>query len=91
MRTIKTQVVFPEALLDELDRAVQKRERSEFVVQAVQEKLRKLQLQRALKNAAGIWKDHPDLQTDAQVRKYLRRIRGADTRRQQRLRKARNG
>ncbi|HEY4491679.1 MAG TPA: hypothetical protein VI958_06730, partial [Acidobacteriota bacterium] len=86
-----TQIVFPEALLEELDRAVQKRERSEFVVQAVQEKLQKLQLQRALKDVAGIWKDHPDLQKDAHVRRYLKRLRGADTRRRQKMQKAWHG
>ncbi len=91
MPTIKTQIVFPEALLEELDRTVQKRERSEFVVQAVQEKLKKVRLQQALENVAGIWKNHPDLQTDAQVRKYLKRLRGSDTRRQRKLRKAWHG
>lgn len=92
MRTIKTQVVFPEELLAELDRSVKARERSGFVVQAVEEKLQRLRLEQALNDAAGIWKDRSDMKTDAQVRKYLKRLRGADTRRSRRLEKAwRNG
>ncbi|HSP05527.1 MAG TPA: ribbon-helix-helix domain-containing protein [Acidobacteriota bacterium] len=91
MLSIKTQIVFPEDLLQELDRAVKKRERSDFVVQAVQEKLRKLKLEKVVGEAAGIWKDHPDFQTDAQVRKHLERLRGADTGRVHRIRKAWHG
>ena len=80
MGTIKTQIVFPEDLLEELDRVVKSRERSNFVIQAVEEKLQKLKLEEALKNASGIWKDRKDMKTDAQVRKYIKQLRGADTR-----------
>jgi len=90
MRTIKTQIVFPEDLLEALDRTIQKRERSDFVVQAVEEKLQRLTLQQMFEKAAGIWKDHPDLQTDVQARKYLKRLRGGDTGRERRIRKAWN-
>jgi hypothetical protein len=58
------------------------------VVQAVQEKLQKLKLEEAIQKAAGIWRDRKDLTTDAQVRKYLKRLRGADTRRIQKVNKA---
>ena len=92
MRTVKTQIVFPEDLLGELDRVVKERHRSDFVTEAVQEKLQRLRLQKSLEAVGGIWKDRSDLKTDAQVRKYLKQIRGADTRRQNRLQKSlRNG
>lgn len=88
MRTVKTQIVFPEDLLEELDRAVKKRERSDFVIQAVEDKLQKLRLEQALQRASGIWKHRKDMRTDGQVRKYLKQLRGADTRRKRRLQKA---
>ena len=92
MITIKTQIVFPVTILEELDRAVKTRERSDFVVHAVEEKLQRLRLERGLEQAAGIWKDRADMRTDAQVRKYLKHLRGADTRRNKRLQQAwRNG
>jgi hypothetical protein len=92
MRTIKTQIVFPEDLLQELDQIVKERQRSEFVVEAVQDKLQRLRLEKSLEIASGLWKDRSDMKTDTQVRKYLKRIRGADTRRQNRLQKSwRNG
>ncbi len=87
MITVKTQIVFPAALLEELDRAVKKRERSDFVVQAVEEKLQRRRLEQSLPGAIGIWKNRKDIKTDGQVRKYLRQLRGADTRRSRRLHK----
>ena len=88
MTTVKTQIVFPQELLRELDRVVEERKRSEFVVEAVQEKLQRVRLEQSLAGVAGIWKDRADLKTDAQVRSYLRRLRGGDTRRTKRLQKA---
>lgn len=91
MTSIKTQVVFPDDLLEALDAIVQKRERSDFVVQAVREKLQRLKLQEMLRQTAGIWKDHPEFRTDRDVRKYLKRLRGADTARNRTISKARRG
>jgi Arc/MetJ-type ribon-helix-helix transcriptional regulator len=88
MPTVKTQIVFPEELLQELDRHVKERQRSDFVVEAVQEKLQRLRLEESLSRAGGLWKDRSDMKTDSQVNKYLKRLRGADTRRQSRMRKA---
>jgi hypothetical protein len=88
VKTVKTQIVFPESILEEVDSVVKNRERSEFVVKAVEEKLQRIRLDNALHRAAGIWKDRPDMKTDAQVRKFIKGLRGADTRRQRRLRKA---
>lgn len=90
MTTVKTQIVFPQDLLQELDRVVRNRERSDFVVKAVEEKLARLRLENAVERAAGIWKNRPDMKTDQQVRSYLKRIRGSDTRRSRRLHKAWN-
>ncbi len=88
MEKVKTQVIFPEGLLKRLDQVVKKRERSDFVVEAVEEKLKGLNLRRALKRVAGLWRDRNDLKTDADVRKHLKSLRESNAVREKRLRKA---
>jgi hypothetical protein len=88
MEKIKTQIVFPAGLLKRLDQVVKKKERSLFVVEAVEEKLKGLNLQKALKRVVGLWKDREDLKTDTDVEKYLKNLRESDTSRGKRLRKA---
>jgi Arc/MetJ-type ribon-helix-helix transcriptional regulator len=81
--TRKTQVVFPEDLLEEVDRVVGSRKRSEFVVEATREKLHRLRFAKALRRAAGSWSDenHPDLKTQADINRYLRKVRASTNRR----------
>ena len=88
MGKIKTQIVFPADLLERLDQIVKKRQRSRFVVEAVEEKLKGLRLQQALEQVAGLWKDHEAFKTDSGVRGYLKSLRESDTQRGKRLRKA---
>ncbi len=88
MEKVKTQVIFPEELLKRLDQVVQKRKRSDFVVEAVEEKLKGFNLQRALKSVAGLWKNRNDLKTDADVKRHLKRLRESDAVREKRLSKA---
>jgi Arc/MetJ-type ribon-helix-helix transcriptional regulator len=87
MRTIKTQIVFPENVLEELDRNVKSRERSDFVVEAVEEKLQRLRFGRALRAAAGVWQNRGDMKTDREVQTYLKKIRRSDQERHQKLQK----
>ena len=70
----RTHIVIPEPLVNEIDRLVGKRGRSEFFAQAAQffaqaaqKELRRLQQIRALENIAGAWKDkdHPELKGGA--------------------------
>jgi hypothetical protein len=63
MRSRRTHIVIPEPLVNEIDRLVGKRGRCEFLTQAAQKELRRLQQIRALENIAGAWKDkdHPEL------------------------------
>lgn len=88
MEKIKTQIVFPAGLLKRLDQVVKKKERSLFVVEAVEEKLKGLNLQNALKSVVGLWKDREGFKTDKDVKKYLKNLRESDTAREKRLRKA---
>jgi Arc/MetJ-type ribon-helix-helix transcriptional regulator len=60
-------IVIPEPLVSEIDRLVGKRGRSEFLTQAAEKELRRLQQIRALENLVGAWKDkdHPELKRGA--------------------------
>jgi len=53
----KAHLVFPEDLLQAIDKLVGKRGRSKFVVEATRKELKRMQLQKALEKAAGAWKD----------------------------------
>ena len=63
----RTHIVIPAPLVNEIDRLVGKRGRSEFFTQAAQREIRRLQQIRALENIAGAWKDkdHPELKGGA--------------------------
>ena len=65
--TRRTHIVIPEPLVNEIDRLVGKRGRSEFLARAAEKELRRLQQIRALENVAGTWKDkdHPELKVGA--------------------------
>lgn len=67
MNTRRTHIVIAERLISEIDRLVGKRGRSEFLTQAAEKELRRLQQIRALENVAGAWKDkhHPELKAGA--------------------------
>lgn len=81
--TRKTQVVFPEDLLEEVDRVAGSRKRSAFVVEATREKLDRLRFARALRKATGSWSDesHPNLRTQTDINRFLRKVRASTRRR----------
>ncbi len=58
----KAHLIFPEDLLQAIDKLVGKRGRSKFVVEATRKELKKIQFLEALREAAGSWKDenHPE-------------------------------
>ena len=59
----KAHLIFPENLLQAIDKLVGKRGRSKFVVEATRKELKRIQFLQALQEAAGSWKDedHPEL------------------------------
>ncbi len=75
---MKTQIVLPDELADTLKRTVPVRQRSRFIAEAIEGKLRALKFQEALKRAAGAWTTphHPDLKSQADINAYLARFRG---------------
>jgi hypothetical protein len=87
MNTKRTHIVIPEPLVNEIDRVVGKRGRSQFLMQAAEKELRRLQQIKALERASGAWKDkdHPELKGDAA--RWVRELRKENERR---IRKAVN-
>lgn len=73
----RTNIILPEELVEEVDRVAGKRKRSWFIAQAIQGKLAKIKFEQALAQAAGAWSDenHPDLRTQADINRYLKRVR----------------
>ena len=74
---MKTQIVLPDALAEALKRSVPIRERSRFIAEAIAGRLRAIQLQQALKSAAGGWRDaqHAELKSQADINRCLARFR----------------
>lgn len=85
MSTRRTHIIIPEPLVSEIDRLVGKRGRSEFLTQAAEKELRRLQQIKALEGAAGSWKDkdHPELHGGAG--KWVRELRKENERRLHKL------
>ena len=73
----KTHLVFPRELLETIDKLLGKRKRSQFVVEATKEKLAREKFVRAMKKAAGCWKDkdYPEFRTKKDVDRYIRKLR----------------
>jgi hypothetical protein len=84
MSTRRAHIIIPEPLVTEIDRLVGKRGRSEFLTQAAEKELRRLQQIRALENVARAWKDkdHPELRRGAS--RWVRELRKESDQRQDR-------
>jgi len=83
MRLLRTNVMLPRELLEHIDRVAGARRRSAFLAEAAREKLARLRFRRAAARAFGSWTDaaHPELRTDADMERYLRRLRATTNRR----------
>jgi len=73
----KTHIILSSDLVEELDKIVKRRKRSQFIMEAVREKLERMKLEIALEQAAGAWKgnNHPDLKTQKDINRYLKSVR----------------
>ena len=79
--TKRTHVVLSERLVKEIDAIVGRRQRSSFLTQAAERELMRLRQLKALKAAAGSWKDkdHPELKGGAA--KWVDKLRRQDEKR----------
>ena len=80
---MKTQIVLSDSLMEELRRTIPNRQRSRFISEAVEERLRAMKFRKALKESAGCWTDanHPDLKSQGDVNRFLGRFRSRFRRR----------
>jgi len=73
----KVTVALPEDLLNCLDMAVPRRERSAFIARAIEEQLAIEGQIDAIEEAAGCWSDeaHPDIKTGEDIDRWLAELR----------------
>ena len=85
MNTKRTHIVIAQQLVAEIDTVVGKRGRSAFLAQAAQKELMRLRQLKALKAAAGSWKDkdHPELKQGAA--QWVDKLRRQDEKRFQKV------
>jgi Arc/MetJ-type ribon-helix-helix transcriptional regulator len=74
---MRTHVVLPDELVEEIDEMVGKRNRSRFLTEAATEILRRERLRRAIRDGAGILsdEDYPEWSTPEKVADWLRKLR----------------
>lgn len=72
-------ILLPSSLLAELRELVPPRERSSFITEATAQRLLQLKQQRALRESRGAWTDdnHPELQTQEDLRNWLKELRAS--------------
>jgi metal-responsive CopG/Arc/MetJ family transcriptional regulator len=75
--TRRINVIFPARLLEELDELTPPRKRSQIIVAATTDYVRRLKLLRAIQESAGLWEDasHPELATPKDIDEWVRQIR----------------
>lgn len=78
--TVRTHVVLPKELVEAVDDLVGQRKRSAFVADAIEEKVQRERLGRALKETAGILRgeDYPEWETPEMVSAWVRKLRAVD-------------
>ncbi len=77
--TRRINVTFPARLLKDLDRLAPPSKRSQIIVTATTDYVRKLKLLAAIKETAGVWdnESHPELSTPQDIDRWLHQIRSA--------------
>lgn len=77
---MRTHVILPDEMVESIDELVGKRKRSRFVEEAVNDKLKRERLGRALEEAAGMLKaeDYPEWSTPEKASEWVRKSRQAD-------------
>jgi metal-responsive CopG/Arc/MetJ family transcriptional regulator len=75
--TQKITVTIPIALLNRLDDRIPKRQRSEFITEAIEEYLALAEQIAAIEESAGVWteENHPDMRTEEDIDRWLAAVR----------------
>lgn len=69
---VRTNLLLPEDLVEAVDRLAGPRGRSRYVADALRERIRRDERIRAIRMAAGTWKDNPLFPTDESVVEWVR-------------------
>jgi hypothetical protein len=79
--TVRTNLLLPRELVDEVDRYAGPRGRSRYVAEALAERVRRDRLREAVKATAGRlpWKDYPHWKTSEDVVAWVHRLRAEET------------
>ena len=74
---MRTHVLLPDELVEEIDELVGKRNRSRFLTEAATERLRRERLRRTIREGAGILsdEDYPEWSTSDKVVEWVRKLR----------------
>ncbi len=74
---MRTHVVLPDELINDVDKLVGKRNRSRFIAEVLEERLRRERLRRAIEEGAGILRDedYPEWSTPERIAEWLRKLR----------------
>ena len=77
MSNKRAHVLLPEEVAHEVDKVVGPRQRSGFIVEAVEEKLRRTRLEKALAKTAGILQghDYPQWRSSGRAGAWVRSLR----------------
>jgi predicted transcriptional regulator len=78
---MRTHIVVPEELIEQIDRVAGKRKRSRFVEEAIREKLAREALSEALTRSAGVLSrgDYPEWGTPEKVSEWVKAGRKEDS------------
>ena len=79
---VRTNLLLPEKLLEEVDKYAGPRGRSRFVTEALEAKVKRERLRLAIEQSAGVLKaeDYPHWATSEDVVEWVRALRGEETR-----------
>lgn len=78
--TMRTNLLLPRRLVEEVDRHAGPRGRSRYVAEALEARLRRDRLREVFAATAGIWQDHPLFPTSEAVVEWVRAGRAEKTR-----------
>ena len=86
-KMVRTHVVLPKDLVERIDKLVGQQRRSQFLSEAIVEKLSRIALAEAAEEAAGSLAalDVPGWETSESARRWVRSLRTADAERLQRI------
>ena len=75
---VRTNLLLPKELLEDVDRFAGERGRSRYVAEALRVQLRRDRLREVVEQTAGAWKDNPLWKTSEDVVEWVRALRAED-------------